>query len=94
MPAKQEYLSTTGQRILKISAGFLGGYMLSLAIHLFIAAIFPALQAGIMLTAAYFIFFLWMVFMILAFMAKSGWKIWGIYLSATAVLGVIIYLLK
>lgn len=94
MPAKQEYLSGTGQRILKISAGFLGGYMLSLAIHLLIAAVFPALQAEVMLTAAYFIFFLWVVFMILAFMSKNGWKIWGIYLSSTIIIGVIIYLLK
>lgn len=94
MPARQEYLSTTGQRILKITAGFFGGYMLSLAIHLFIAAIFPTLQADVMLTAAYLIFFLWAVFMIIAFMAKSGWRIWGIYLSCTIILGAIIYLLK
>lgn len=94
MPARQEYLSATGQRILKITAGLVGGYMLSLAVHLLIAALFPALQADVMLTAAYLIFLLWVVFMIIAFMAKNGWKIWVIYLSSTIILGAIIYLLK
>ena len=94
MPAKQEYLSSTGQRILKISAGILGGYMLAMAIHLFIAVIFPAHQTAVMLTATFSLFILWVVFMILAFMAKNGWKVWAVYLLATVVAGLFTYLLK
>jgi len=94
MPAKQEYLSSTGQRILKISAGILGGYMLAMAIHLFIAVIFPAYQTAVMLTATFSLFILWVVFMILAFMAKNGWKVWAVYLLATVVAGLFTYLLK
>jgi hypothetical protein len=37
-------------------------------------------------------FILWVVLMIVAFLAKNGWKIWGIYLLLTLIFCGIIYL--
>ena len=93
MPAKKEYLSTGGQRALKITAGLLGGYFLSLTIHLALAAILPY-KPEIMLTATFTLFILWVAFMLIAFMSGNGWKIWGIYLLAILLLSLSIYFFK
>jgi hypothetical protein len=37
-------------------------------------------------------FILWVALMIVAFLAKSGWKIWGIYLLITLLCSLLIYL--
>ncbi|WP_051663864.1 hypothetical protein [Dyadobacter crusticola] len=93
MPAKKEYLSTRGQRTLKITAGLLGGYFLSLAIHLFAAALLP-FKSEVMMTATFSLFILWVAFMILAFAAKSGLKVWGYYLLAISALSAFTYFLR
>ena len=93
MPAKKEYLTTSGQRALKISAGILGGYFFATAIHLFIAVIFP-FRNEILLTAPFSFFILWVALMILAFLARNGWKIWGIYLIASVFFIGIVYIIK
>ncbi|HRP56667.1 hypothetical protein [Agriterribacter sp.] len=90
MPANPKYLSSPGQRVLKISAGLLGGYMLSATIHLVIALI-PGIGISLLVSGTFSVFLLWVVFMILAFLARNGWLIWGIYLLLTLVFGVIAY---
>lgn len=37
----------------------------------------------VIITTAYTGFILWATLMIVAFLAKNGWKIWGIYLLLT-----------
>ncbi len=93
MPAKKEYLSTPGHRALKISAGILGGYFLASAIHLLIATIIP-FRGEVLLTATFTLFILWVALMILAFFAKNGWKIWGIYLLSILFCAIVIYFFK
>ena len=93
MPAKKEYLTTRGQRALKITAGLLGGYFVSLTLHLALAAVVP-FKSDVMMTATFTLFIVWVALMLVAFMARNGWKIWGLYLLVTAVLSAIIYFLR
>jgi len=93
MPAKKEYLTTGGQRALKITAGLLGGYCLAVAIQMMLSVLIPD-RTAVILTGAFSVFMLWVAFMVLAFLARNGWVIWGIYLLSTSVCAAIIYFLK
>jgi len=90
MPAKQKYLSSPGQRALKISAGLLGGYFLSTAIHLAAARI-PFIGINLLVSGTFTGFLLWAICMIIAFLARNGWVIWGIYLFLSIVFTGIAY---
>jgi hypothetical protein len=89
MPANPKYLSSNWQRFAKITAGFLGGYFVTISFHLAIS--FFLNHANVMITSTYSGFILWAVLMILAFIAKNGWKIWAIYLLITFLFSIIIY---
>lgn len=91
MPAKMEYLSSPKQRTLKITAGIIGGFFLAMAIQLAVGA-WIIDKAPMIITSAYSSFLLWVGFMILAFLAKSGARIWFIYLVIIALCSIIIYL--
>jgi hypothetical protein len=93
MPAKKEYLSTKGQRALKITAGLIGGYFLAAAFQMMISVLVPY-RTEVILTGAFSVFMLWVALMVIAFLARSGWLIWGIYLFCILVCGVIIFFLK
>ncbi|MVM40738.1 hypothetical protein GO730_28695 [Spirosoma sp. HMF3257] len=93
MPAKKEYLATPGQRALKISAGLLGGYVLSTCLHLLLAVVTP-FREQILLSSTFSFFLCWAGLMILAFLARNGWKIWGIYLLSSVVFSGIIYFVR
>lgn len=93
MPAKKEYLSSPGQRALKITAGFLGGYFLSSTFHLLLAKALP-FRDEVVLTATFTFYILWVILMLLAFLSRNGWKVWGIYLSTTILFAGLIYLIK
>ncbi|MBB6003789.1 hypothetical protein [Arcicella rosea] len=93
MPAKKEYLSTSGQRVLKASAGILGGLFLSVAIHLLLGILFKN-KVAVMLTGTFTAFLLWAALLAIAFLAKNGWKIWGIYLVGILICSSIIYLIR
>jgi hypothetical protein len=79
MPANKKYLSSPFQRVLKITAGFIGGYLVMLSLHLVFAAIFEKKQ--VIVTAFITGYILWAVLLLLAFLSRNGWKIWGIYLA-------------
>ena len=90
MPARNEYLTSPGQRALKLSAGIVGGYLLSTAFHLFLAVLTP-FRDQVLLSSTFTFFPCWVGLMILAFLARNGWNIWGIYLISSAVLFGITY---
>ncbi|MES2545217.1 MAG: hypothetical protein V4548_10055 [Bacteroidota bacterium] len=93
MPANTKYLTQSKwQRFLKITAAILGGYFVSMSFHLALASWFN--QVDVIITMAFSGFILWVALMVVAFMAKSGWKIWGIYLGLTAIFSLLIYLGK
>ncbi|GAB3504972.1 hypothetical protein [Emticicia fontis] len=95
MPAKKEYLTSPGQRAIKIATAILGGYFLSITFHLFIAALLPGEGRNIvMLTSTFTLFLLWGILMILPFLSKSAWKILGLYILLTIIFSIIIYLTR
>lgn len=93
MPANPKYLTKSKwQRFAKITAGILGGYLVSMSFHLALATWLN--QGSVIVTLSFSGFILWAVLLILAFLAKSGWKIWAIYLLLTLLFLGIIYLGK
>lgn len=93
MPANKKYLSTPGQRTLKITAGILGGLIVTILFHNAIASSLEE-KGWLIITSAYSSFIIWTILMIAAFMAKNGWKIWGIYLFLIIIFSITIYINK
>lgn len=79
MPANKKYLTTSPlQRTLKITAGFIGGYLLTLAVHQFFMLFLS--KKDVFVTMHFTTYILWAVLMLIAFLSTNGWKIWGWYL--------------
>jgi len=78
MPANKKYLSSPFQRFLKITAGFIGGYFVMISFHLLLTYLFE--KKNVIITAGITGYILWAILLLLAFLAKNGWKIWGFYL--------------
>jgi ABC-type antimicrobial peptide transport system permease subunit len=93
MPANKKYLSSGGQQFLKITAGIFGGFIVTILFHNAIAVLLKD-KGWLIITSAYSSFIVWVFMIVFAFMAKSGWKIWGIYLSITLLFSVIVYIYK
>lgn len=93
MPADKKHLSSTGQRILKISAGILGGYLVTVLLHNAIAS-FLKNKDGLIVTSAYTSFLLWSILMVIAFLTKNGWKVWGVYLLLIFIFAGLIFINK
>lgn len=82
MPANQKYLTASAwQRFGKISAAILGSYFVTVSFHLALANWFS--RAEVMITMAFSGFIMWAGLMVVAFIAKSWWKIWVTYLLLT-----------
>ncbi|WP_165748065.1 hypothetical protein [Cellulophaga sp. Z1A5H] len=92
MPANKKYLSSNWQRFAKITAGIIGGYLVSISSNIALAYVIN--HTAIIITATFTGFILWVVLMIVAFLAKNGWKIWAIYLLITLVFSFLIYIGK
>ena len=93
MPANRKYLSSPLQRCLKVTAGIIGGFLLTILFHNVIALPFVE-EGGIIISSAYTSFLMWAILMIMAFIAKNGWKIWGIYLFGILLLYFIIIMYR
>ena len=93
MPANKKYLSSPGQRVLKITAGILGGLIITILFHNAGTSLLQE-NGWLIITSAYSSFLIWVFLLIMAFMAKNGWKVWGIYLSLIFFFGIIIFLNK
>jgi hypothetical protein len=84
MPANKKYLTKSPfQKFLKITAGFIGGYTVMITFHHLLGYIFE--PKNVIITAAFTGYILWAVLLLLAFLAKSGWKIWMYYILLTAI---------
>ena len=91
MPANPKYLTKSPwQRVAKISAAILGGYLVTTCLHLTLAVWFD--PATVLITSTFTAFILWAVLMVLAFLARNGWKIWACYLLICFGLGVLYFL--
>lgn len=90
MPANKKYLTPSpAQRFAKISAAILGGLIVAVMFHMALASWLD--HVTVIITSTFSAFILWAVLMVVAFLGKNGWKIWGIYLLASLVLGAIFY---
>ncbi len=93
MPANSKYFSSPKQRVLKITAAIFGGYFVAASFHFMIATIKPIQEIVILFSSITF-FLLWGILTVTTFLARSGWKIWGIYLLLTTIFGVFTWILK
>ena len=93
MPANKKYLSSSRQRALKITAGILGGLIITILFHNAFASLLEE-KGWLIITSAYSSFLVWALLMVIAFMSKNGWKIWGIYLSLIILFSITIYFNK
>ena len=93
MPANPKYLSSGPDRAAKITAGLIGGYLLSAMFH-YVLGLLVENKAAVVATSVYTLYMLWMVFFIIPFMMKSGIKAWVYYLVAIVLLVTIAYLIR
>ena len=94
MPANQKYLTTSKwKRFTKITAGVFGGYTISASLHLLIALWSPYHKL-VLITSVYSLFLVWMLFFTLAFLFKTPWKIWAVYLGIITVNCLAVYYSK
>lgn len=85
MPANKKYLTASPlQRTLKITAAFIGGYLLTTAIHQFAMLFLP--KGSVFITMKVSAYICWAVLMIIAFLSSNGWKIWAWYLGISLLL--------
>ena len=81
MPANKKYLTTSPvQRTLKITAAIVGGYFVTITFHQFIMYFLGAKDLYVTMKFSGYIF--WAALMVIAFLSRNGWKIWGWYLLA------------
>lgn len=89
MPANPKYLTQSPwQKTAKITAGFIGGYILTALLHLCLPLYLPN-PKEVLITSIYTIFIVWTVFLILPFLFENGWKVWVIYILVAVILYVI-----
>ena len=94
MPANPKYLTNSAwQKTAKISAGIIGGYIITALFHLSIALWLPN-HKEVLITSIYTIFMLWGVLLIIPFLFKNGWKAWLLYIAISIVLYAIYFLGK
>ncbi|AZJ33146.1 MULTISPECIES: hypothetical protein [Tenacibaculum] len=92
MPANSKYLNQSPwQQFAKISAGLIGGYVISALLHMCLVLWLPN-PKGILITSIYTIFIVWGALLIVPYLFKNGWKAWVIYLIISIILYVIYYL--
>ncbi|AWW32818.1 hypothetical protein DN752_23225 [Echinicola strongylocentroti] len=93
MPANKKHLTTSkSQRFAKITAGFLGGY--AVTVSLFMAIAFWVDHINVLSSLRFGGFMLWATLFVVAFLFRNGWKVWGIYLLCTLVFSGLIYIGK
>ncbi|CAM1359961.1 hypothetical protein [Tenacibaculum xiamenense] len=79
MPANQKFLTKSPwQQFAKISAGILGGYIITAILHM-ILAIWVPLHNEVLITSIFTLFIVWCILLIVPYLFKNGWKAWGIY---------------
>ncbi len=84
MPANKKHLTASPwQRLLKITAAIAGGYWVTSSFMLFLMHFFS--KKEVLVTMKFMSYLVWVALMIIAFLAKNGWKIWGWYLLAGSI---------
>lgn len=79
MPANERYLSTRLQRISKTLAGIIGGYFVTVVLHLVFGAVLGTGAIWVH-TTTFSAFLMWATAIIVALLFEKAWKVWGLYL--------------
>lgn len=91
MPANKKYLTKSPLiRVLKITAGFFGGYAVSVSFHLLLARIFD--PGDVLITAYFSGIILWAVLLLIAFLVENVWKTWLVYIVLTLAFSIPLYI--
>ncbi|PKV49240.1 hypothetical protein ATE84_1260 [Aquimarina sp. MAR_2010_214] len=91
MPANPKYLDKSPwQQFAKVSAGIIGGYIISALFHMCLPLWLPY-PREILITSILTLFVVWCVLLIIPFLFKNGWKAWGMYLLIIVALYSIYY---
>ncbi|RBW59325.1 hypothetical protein DS884_06190 [Tenacibaculum sp. E3R01] len=91
MPANTKYLTKSpSQQFAKVSAGVLGGYIISALLHMVLALWLPY-SKEIMVTSIFSTFIVWCTCLIIPFLFKNGWKAWALYLIISLLLYIAYY---
>ncbi|MDB0600749.1 hypothetical protein [Tenacibaculum maritimum] len=91
MPANSKYLNKSPwQQFAKISAGILGGYIITALLHMSLALWLPH-PKEVLITSIYTYFIVWTVLLIVPFLFKNGWKAWGLYILISLFFYVLYY---
>jgi len=91
MPANPKHLTQSGwQRFAKITAGIIGGYLITVLLHMCFALLMPFHKEAL-ITSILTLFMLWCVFTLIPFLFKSGWKAWLLYLGIIFILLIVYY---
>jgi hypothetical protein len=91
MPANSKYLNQSPwQQFAKISAGLIGGYIISALLHMCLVLWLPN-PKEVLTTSIYTIFIVWGALLVVPYLFKNGWKVWILYLIISIILYVIYY---
>lgn len=86
MPANTKHLtSSPWQQFAKISAGILGGYLISALLHMCLSLWLPH-PKDVLITSILTLFIVWCALLIVPFLFKNGWKAWLLYIVIIAIL--------
>lgn len=93
MSVNKKYLTQSKwQRFAKISAGILGGFLVSTSVHLAFASFVQEDSVLLILsTFSFTVFLVWLPLMLLPFYFENGWKCWLWYVKFIVIFSVIIY---
>ena len=86
MPAHSKYLTTKGQRAVKIVTAIVGGYFLSATFHLFLA-VFPATRDTVIILSSFSFFLVWGGLMVAVFLVRNAWNALGLFIALTVLFG-------
>ncbi|WP_236973098.1 hypothetical protein [Membranihabitans marinus] len=86
MPANTKYLNKSSwHQFAKISAGLIGGYLITALLHMCLSLILPH-HKEVLITSIITLFIVWCALLIIPFLFVNGWKPWLIYLIIIAIL--------
>ncbi|MFV0249351.1 MAG: hypothetical protein ACK5H1_10405 [Tenacibaculum sp.] len=89
MPANSKYLTKSAwQKFAKISAGLVGGYIISVLFHMVLILLIPAHHEMLVTTIFSFVI-VWGIMLLIPYLFTNGLKAWGLYI----VIIIILYLL-
>lgn len=91
MPANTKYLTTSSwQQFAKITAGIIGGYIISALFHMSLALWLPN-PKEVLITSIYTHYIVWTALLIVPYLFKNGWKAWGVYIVVAILLYIAFY---